>query len=89
MTVPYLIYSTPDGEIREEPRLQALTFGDQLLDTSSLIPLPDGVTLSICERRLRLSAGHDWSQGSSVRYTLPHNRRSEKTSGRVLFGLSP
>ena len=27
----YLIYCTPDGEIREEPRLQALAFGDRPL----------------------------------------------------------
>lgn len=52
MPTPYVIYSTPDGEIREEPHLQALAFGDHLLDTADLIPLPDGVTLSMMPDRL-------------------------------------
>ena len=52
MPYPYLIYVTPDGEIREDPRLQALAFGDNLLTTDDLIPLPDGVTLSMMPDRL-------------------------------------
>ncbi|QBD82038.1 radical SAM protein [Ktedonosporobacter rubrisoli] len=52
MSNPYLIYSTPDGEIREEPRLQALAFGDRPLKPADLIPLPDGVTLSMMPDRL-------------------------------------
>ncbi|HLH62377.1 MAG TPA: radical SAM protein [Ktedonobacteraceae bacterium] len=52
MTIPYLIYCTPDGEIREEPRLRALAFGDQPLAADDLIPLPDGVTLSMMPDRL-------------------------------------
>jgi molybdenum cofactor biosynthesis enzyme MoaA len=52
MTIPYLIYCTPEGEIREEPRLRALTFGNQPLEASDLIPLPDGVTLSMMPDRL-------------------------------------
>src|SRR5579884_3189125 len=52
MTIPYLIYCTPDGEVREEPRLRALAFGDQPLEASDLIPLPDGVTLSMMPDRL-------------------------------------
>jgi molybdenum cofactor biosynthesis enzyme MoaA len=52
MPYPYLIYVTPDGEIREEPRLQALTFGDRLLTMDDLIPLPDGVTLSMMPDRM-------------------------------------
>ena len=50
--VPYLIYCTPEGEIREEPRLQALAFGDRPLEASELIPLPDGVTLSMMPDRM-------------------------------------
>src|SRR6266436_5793395 len=52
MAIPYLIYCTPDGEIREEPRLQALSFGDRPLDAADLIALPDGVTLSMMPDRL-------------------------------------
>jgi len=52
MPTPYLVYCTPEGEIREEPRLQALTFGNQPLAAADLIPLPDGVTLSMMPDRL-------------------------------------
>lgn len=52
MTIPYLIYCTPEGEIREEPRLRALAFGNQPLESTDLIPLPDGVTLSMMPDRL-------------------------------------
>jgi pyruvate-formate lyase-activating enzyme len=54
MAIPYLIYCTPDGEIREESRLRALAFGDQPLESSDLIPLPDGVTLSMMPDRLAI-----------------------------------
>ncbi len=56
MATPYLLYSTPDGEIAEEPGLQALAFGEQPLKESDLIPLPDGVTLSMMPDRL--AVGH-------------------------------
>ena len=52
MATPHLIYCTPQGEIREEPRLQALAFGNRPLEASDLIPLPDGVTLSMMPDRL-------------------------------------
>ena len=52
MPTPYLVYCTPEGEIRQEPRLQALTFGNQPLAAADLIPLPDGVTLSMMPDRL-------------------------------------
>ncbi len=52
MPTPYLVYCTPEGEIREESRLQALTFGNQPLAAADLIPLPDGVTLSMMPDRL-------------------------------------
>jgi pyruvate-formate lyase-activating enzyme len=54
MAIPYLIYSTPEGEIREEPRLRALSFDNQPLKSSDLIPLPDGVTLSMMPDRLAI-----------------------------------
>ena len=34
MAIPYLIYCTPEGEVREEPRLQALAFDNQPLTSS-------------------------------------------------------
>lgn len=52
MATPHLLYVTPEGEIVEEPRLQALSFGDQPLKETDLIPLPDGVTLSMMPDRL-------------------------------------
>jgi pyruvate-formate lyase-activating enzyme len=52
MAIPYLVYCTLEGEIREEPRLQALAFGDQPLTAADLIPLPDGVTLAMMPDRL-------------------------------------
>jgi pyruvate-formate lyase-activating enzyme len=52
MATPYLVYCTPEGDIREEPRLQALAFGNQPLTTYDLMPLPDGVTLSMMPDRL-------------------------------------
>src|SRR5258708_12904193 len=52
MTIPHLVYCTPEGEIREEPRLRALAFGNQPLESTDLIPLPDGVTLSMMPDRL-------------------------------------
>ncbi len=58
MATPYLIYCTPDGEIREEPRLQALAFGDRPLDAAELIPLPDGVVLSMMPDRLAVGQTH-------------------------------
>ena len=52
MTIPYLIYCTREGEIREEPRLRALAFGNRPLEAADLIPLPDGVTLAMMPDRL-------------------------------------
>ena len=54
MAIPYLVYCTPEGEIREEPRLRALAFGNQPLESSDLMPLPDGVTLSMMPDRLAI-----------------------------------
>lgn len=69
MPIPYLIYSTPDGEIREEPRLQALAFGDRPLEAAELIPLPDGVTLSMMPDRLAVGR-----KRSGERQTLAMSR---------------
>src|SRR5579859_5527477 len=55
MTIPHLVYCTPEGEIREEPRLRALAFGNHPLEAGDLIPLPDGVTLSMMPDRLAVA----------------------------------
>ena len=52
MPVPYLVYVTPSGEIHHEPRLQALAFNNTPLEASDLIPLPDGVALSMMPDRM-------------------------------------
>ncbi len=52
MTIPSLVYVTLEGEIREEPRLQALAFNNSPVEARDLIPLPDGATLSMMPDRL-------------------------------------
>jgi pyruvate-formate lyase-activating enzyme len=69
MSMPYLIYVSPEGEIREEPRLQALAFGNRPLETADLIPLPDGVTLSMMPDRLAVGCKH-----SGAFQVLPQTR---------------
>ncbi len=78
MAIPYLIYCTPEGEVREEPRLQALAFDKQPLATSDLIPLPDGVTLSMMPDRLAIGKNRsgkrqviDLSRGWAAAALLP------------------
>lgn len=56
MTIPYLVYCTPGGEIREERHLRALAFGNQPLESSDLLPIPNGVTLSMMPDRLAVGA---------------------------------
>jgi molybdenum cofactor biosynthesis enzyme MoaA len=69
MPYPYLLYATPSGEIREDPRLQALAFGDHLLTMDDLIPLPNGVTLSMMPERLAVGRKRNGEQ-----QVLPQSR---------------
>lgn len=78
MAVPYLIYCTSDGEIHEETRLHALAFDGHPLQTRDLIPLPDGVTLSMMPERLAVGLKRDGqkqvlpqSQGCAAAALLP------------------
>jgi pyruvate-formate lyase-activating enzyme len=104
MPTPYLIYSTPQGEIREEPRLQALAFGDQPLEATDLIPLPDGATLSMMpdrqavgrqqngERQV-ISKARGWAMAAllPIGYTrtlLPAYSKVEGTEPLPFFGYS-
>ena len=50
--IPYLVYCTADGEIREEPGLQALAFGNLPLESADLMLLPGGATLAMMPDRL-------------------------------------
>jgi pyruvate-formate lyase-activating enzyme len=54
---PYLVYSTPDGDVGERRDLCALDYYGQPLELADLIPLPDGATLSMMPQRL--TAGRD------------------------------
>jgi pyruvate-formate lyase-activating enzyme len=58
MAIPYLIFCTPEGEIREESRLRALAFDNHPIESSDLILLPDGVTLSMMPDRLAVGEKH-------------------------------
>ncbi|GAC1367345.1 MAG: radical SAM protein [Ktedonobacteraceae bacterium] len=69
MATPYLLYATPEGDIREEPRLQALSFADRPLQESDLMPLPTGVTLSMMPDRLAVGL-----KRSGARNVLPATR---------------
>src|SRR5260221_13029527 len=104
MSTPYLIYCTPDGEIHEEPRLQALAFGGRQLETNDLIPLPDGVTLSMMPDRLAvgrkrngeqqvISPVHGWAAAAllPIGYTrtlLPAYEKVPDTEPLPFFGYS-
>ena len=104
MPIPYLIYCTPEGEIREEPRLQALAFGNRPLEAADLIPLPDGVTLSMMPDRLAvglkrtgerqvLSKSHGWAAAAllPIGYTrtmLPAYEKVPDTEPLPFFGYS-
>jgi pyruvate-formate lyase-activating enzyme len=69
MSTPYLLYSAPNGEIYEEPRLQALAFDGHPLRETELIPLPDGATLSMMPQRLAVGR-----KRSGERQVLPQSR---------------
>src|SRR5581483_5574952 len=69
LSIPYVIYTTPQGEIREEPRLRALAFDGHPLEAADLIPLPDGVTLSMMPDRLAVGL-----KRSGARQVVPQAR---------------
>lgn len=104
MATLYLIYCTPDGEICEEPRLQALAFGDRPIDAAELIPVPDGVTLSMMPDRLAVgqarsgercvvAASRGWAAAAllPIGYTrtlLPAYEKVPNTEPLPFFGYS-
>ncbi|HVB72785.1 MAG TPA: radical SAM protein [Ktedonobacteraceae bacterium] len=76
MSSPYLIYCTAAGEIREEPHLRPLAFGNHQLTAADLIPLPGGVTLSMMPDRLAVG-------------TKPSGQRQVIESGWAAAALLP
>lgn len=104
MIHPYLVFSTPDGEIREEPCLQALAFGDRPLEVADLIALPDGVTLSMMPDRLAvgrkgggerevIAASRGWAAAALLpigytRLLLPAYEKVPETEPLPFFGYS-
>ncbi len=104
MTNPYLIYCTPDGEIREERRLRPLAFGNQALSVRDLLLLPDGVMLSMMPDRLAvgmdalgevqsISQSRGWAAAAllPIGYTRTHLPAYEKVPGTEplpFFGYS-
>ncbi len=69
MPTPYLVYSSPDGEIHEETRLRALSFDGRPLEAADLIPAPDGVTFSMMPERLAVG-----QKRTGERSVLPSTR---------------
>jgi pyruvate-formate lyase-activating enzyme len=53
---PYVVYSTPEGDLGERRSLRALDFSGRRLSFDDLIPLPDGATLSMLPQRLAVGA---------------------------------
>jgi pyruvate-formate lyase-activating enzyme len=104
MAIPYLVYCTPEGELREEPRLRALAFGNHPLEAGDLIPLPDGVTLSMMPDRLAvgekrsgeqqvISSSRGWAAAAllPIGYTrtfLPAYEKVPDTEPLPFFGYS-
>ncbi len=104
MATPCLLYSTPSGDILEEPRLQALAFGGRVLQEEDLMPLPDGATLSMMPERLAvgqkrsgsrqvLPASRGWAVAAllPIGYTrtfLPAYEKLEGTEPLPFFGYS-
>jgi molybdenum cofactor biosynthesis enzyme MoaA len=101
---PYLLYCTPQGDVREEPRLQALSFDHHPLEPDELIPLPDGATLSMLPGRLAigekrggprqiLPQSHGWAVAAllPIGYTrtlLPAYHREPQMEPLPFFGYS-
>src|SRR6266700_3310089 len=95
MAIPYLIYCTPTGEIREEPRLRALGFDNETVKSSDLIGLPD--RLASREKRsgegqvIGISRGWAAAALLPIGYTrtvLPAYEKVPNTEPLPFFGYS-
>jgi pyruvate-formate lyase-activating enzyme len=63
-STPYLVYSTLDGGVAEEPRLHAIDHTGRPLDANDLIPLPNGATLAMLPQRLACGLTSDGRRGT-------------------------
>lgn len=63
-SLPYVVYSTPDGGVGERQSWRAIDYAGRPLDPDDLIPLPDGATLAMLPQRL--AVGHDASGARRV-----------------------
>ncbi len=69
MSIPYLVYSSLNGEILEDTRLQALAFDGHPLAVADLMPVPDGVTFSMMPERLAVG-----QKRNGERHVVPSTR---------------
>ncbi len=104
MNTPYVVYSTPDGAVAEEPRLRALDYTGRPLESGDLIPLPRGATLSMLPQRLACGLTSDGRRASvparkgwalaallPIGYTrtlLPAYTKTPQTAPLPFFGYS-
>jgi pyruvate-formate lyase-activating enzyme len=104
MNTPYVVYSTPDGGVGEEPRLRAIDFTGQPIDPHELVPLPDGAPLSMLPQRLACGLTGDGRHASvpakkgwalaallPIGYTrtrLPAYKKTSETEPLPFFGYT-
>lgn len=103
-TPPYVVYSTPEGEVGERRSLRALDFNGRPLTPHDLIPLPDGATLSMMPQRLAVgqtatgerqvvSERHGWALAALLpigymRTRLPAYEKTPGTEPLPFFGYT-
>lgn len=51
-SAPYVVFSTPEGDLGERRSLRAVDFSGRRLSLDELVPLPEGATLSMLPQRL-------------------------------------
>jgi pyruvate-formate lyase-activating enzyme len=103
-TPPYVVYSTPAGEVGERRGLRALDYAGRPLAPADLIPLPDGASLSMMPQRLAVgldAAGerqvveerHGWALAALLpigymRTRLPAYEKTPGTEPLPFFGYT-
>ncbi len=102
--LPYLVYSTVDGDVGERRSLRAIDFAGEPLSPDDLLPLPDGATLSMLPARLAVglddsgarqvvSAKQGWALAAllPIGYTrtkLPAYEKTPETESLPFFGYT-
>src|SRR5690242_16146262 len=104
MNTPYVLYSTPTGDVAAAPRLRAIDYTGQPLQGADLIPLPAGTTLSMLPNRLACGLTDDGRRASipakkgwalaallPIGYTrthLPGYTKTSQTEALPFFGYT-